>query len=266
MAGTLATLIHQLMREDFRRIDPRRVRVMLIEAGERVLRTFDKSVSRKAEEQLHRLGVQVCTSSRVTDIGPEFIRIGDQVVASAVTIWATGVAASPLAKFLSNGLDRVGRVPVQADLTVVGQTNVFVIGDLAAATNPDGKMLPGLASVAQQQGSAVATYIKNDLERVPRRAFVYRDRGSMAVIGRRAAVAQWRKLHLSGTVAWIIWAFVHATLLLDFRSRTSVLREWAWSLLTKRTAALLITGNRNHPDDLRIDSADRAPLPDRLPA
>lgn len=242
MAGALATLTHVLIREDFRGIDPNLVRVLLIEAGDRVLQTFEKPLSRSAEEQLRGLGVEVRTATRVTEVGPGFVRIGRELLSSAVTVWASGVAASPLAKFLSDELDVAGRVPVQADLTVEGQSKVFVIGDLAAAKSADGSKLPGLASVAQQQGAAVATYIKNDLEGRPRNAFSYRDRGSMATIGRRAAVAQWGKLRISGTLAWLLWALVHAMLLIDLRSRTSVLREWTWSLLTGRTAAQLITG------------------------
>ncbi|HWC17111.1 MAG TPA: NAD(P)/FAD-dependent oxidoreductase, partial [Terriglobales bacterium] len=245
VAGMLASLTHIVMREDFRGIDPRRIRVVLLEAGNRVLSAFSEGLSRSAQEQLSRLGVEVRTSCRATEVGPGFVQLDGAILPSAVTIWATGVAASPLARFLSKDLDRVGRVPVAADLTLAGQRNVFVIGDLAAAKSSDGATFPGLASVAHQQGAAVATYIENDLKGIPRAAFVYRDRGLMATIGRRAAVAEWRKLHISGTIAWLLWAFVHAMLLLDLRSRTSVLREWAWSLLTRRTSAPLITGLRS---------------------
>jgi NADH:ubiquinone reductase (H+-translocating) len=144
------------------------------------------------------------------------VRIGNDVVSSAVTVWATGVAASPLAKQLSNRLDTVGRVPVTPHLSLPEHRNVFVIGDMAAAEDRDGKMLPGLASVAEQQGAAVARNIARDLQQRRREPFRYRDWGSMATIGRRAAVVQWGRLHLSRTLAWLIWAAVHGVLLLDF--------------------------------------------------
>jgi len=264
MAGVLASLTHIVMQEDFRGIDPTRIRVILIEAGDRVLQMFSEVLSGSAEEQLRRLGVEVRTSSRVLKVGPGFVETEREMIPSAVTVWATGIAASPLARFLSRDLDRAGRVPVQEDLTLPGHANVFVIGDLAAAQAPNRGSLPGLASVAHQQGTAVATYIKSDLEGAERKAFAYRDRGSMATIGRRAAVAQWRKLHISGTFAWLLWAFVHAMLLLDLRSQTSVLREWAWSLVTKRTAARLITGSRGKSARSLRDSGGRRLLSPHL--
>ena len=243
LAGMLATLTHQVVAEDFRGIDTTHVRVLLLDAGDRVLRTFDEKVSRSAEEQLRSLGVEVRTCSKVKEVGEGFVRIGNELIPSAITIWATGVAASPLAKFLSADLDGSGRVPVGRDLTLRGHRNVFVIGDLASAKSKDGGTLPGLASVAQQQGSEVAEYINNDLCGKERKPFRYRDKGLMATIGRQAAVAQYRGCHLSRTPAWMLWAFVHATLLVDLRTRTSVIREWIWSYITRKTSAALITGS-----------------------
>jgi len=169
--------------------------------------------------------------------------MGNDLVSAAVTVWATGVAASPLAKQLSSRLDKVGRVPVTPDLSLPDYRNVFVIGDMAAAQDRDGKILPGLASVAEQQGAAVARNIARNIRQLQRKPFRYRDWGSMATIGQRAAVVQWGWLHLSRTLAWLIWAAVHAALLLDFRSRSSVLREWVWSIATSKTSASLITGS-----------------------
>lgn len=242
IAGTLASLAHEL-KKDFRAIDPDRVRVILAAASDRVLPSYTEDLSRSAEAQLQRLGVEVRTSSRVTDIDFQSVRMGDDIVSAAVTVWATGVAASPLAKQLSSRLDKAGRVPVTPDLSLSDYRNVFVIGDMAAAQDRDGKILPGLASVAEQQGAAVARNIARDVRQLQRKPFRYRDWGSMATIGQRAAVVQWGWLHLSQTLAWLIWAAVHAALLLDFRSRSSVLREWLWSIATSKTSASLITGS-----------------------
>ena len=242
IAGTLASLAHEL-KKDFPAIDPDRVRVILAAASDRVLPSYTEDLSRSAEAQLRQLGVEVRTSSRVTDIGPESVRIGNEMVSAAVTVWATGVAASPLAKQLSSRLDKDGRVPVTTDLSLPDYRNVFVIGDMAAAQDRDGKILPGLASVAEQQGAAVARNIAHDIRQVQRKPFRYRDWGSMATIGQRAAVVRWGWLHLSRTLAWLIWAAVHAALLLDFRSRSSVLHEWLWSLATGKTSASLVTGS-----------------------
>lgn len=243
LAGMLATLTRQVINEDFRSIDTSHIRVVLLDAGNRVLGGFAEVVSSSAEKQLRKLGVEVRTSSRVVDVGDGYVRVNGEVIPSAVTIWATGVAASPLAKFLSSSLDHSGRVPVSVDLTLAGHRDVFVIGDLAAAKGTDGSVLPGLASVAQQQGRAVAQYIKDDLRGKPRVPFAYRDKGLMATIGRQAAVAQFRGWHLSRTPAWLLWAFVHASLLVNLRIRTSVVREWLWSYVTRKTSAALITGS-----------------------
>jgi NADH dehydrogenase len=243
LAGMLATFTRQVVRDDFRVIDTATARVVLVDAGDRVLQGFAENVSASAEEQLRELGVEVRKRSRVSDVGPGFIRIGEETIASSVTIWATGVSASPLARMLSEKLDRSGRVPVAADLTLPEHPEVFVIGDMAAAKAPSGDILPGLASVAQQQGAAVAKYIEADLRGEARKSFVYRDKGLMATIGRQAAVAQWGRLHVSRTPAWLLWAFVHASLLLNFRTRSSVLREWIWSYFTRKTSAALITGS-----------------------
>jgi NADH:ubiquinone reductase (H+-translocating) len=242
IAGTLASLVHEL-KKDFRAIDPDRVHVILAAASDRVLPSYEGDLSHSAEAQLRQLGVEVRTSSRVTDIGSQSVRIGNDIVSAAVTVWATGVAASPLANQLSSRLDRQGRVQVTPDLSLSEYRNVFVIGDMAAAQDRDGTMLPGLAAVAEQQGAAVARNIARDLKQIQRTPFRYKDWGSMATIGQRAAVVQWGRLHLSRTVAWLIWAVVHAALLLDFRSRSSVLREWVWSLATGKTSASLITGS-----------------------
>ena len=178
------------MNHEFRNIDPRQTRILLIEGGPRVLAAYSEELSRKAEDQLRRLGVEVRTSRMVTRIEPGAVWVGDERIPAPVILWAAGVAASPLGRKLGVPIDRAGRVLVQPDLSIPGHPEVFVIGDLAALNDENGKMLPGVAPVAIQQGDWVADTIARDLENQPRRNFRYHDKGSLATIGRAAAVAQ----------------------------------------------------------------------------
>lgn len=247
LAGTLAEIARHAMNHEFRHIDPRQTRILLIEGGPRVLATYSEELSRKAEAQLRHLGVEVRTSRMVTRIEPGAVWVGDERIPAAVVLWAAGVAASPLGRKLAVPLDRAGRVLVQPDLSIPGRAEVFVIGDLAALNDEKGKMLPGVAPVAIQQGDWVADAIARDLNSQPRRNFHYRDKGSLATIGRAAAVAQFGKFELSGYFAWLAWLFVHILFLIGFRNRLLVMIQWAWSYLTYERGARLITGSDKLP-------------------
>ena len=246
LAGTLAEIAHHAMNHEFRNIDPRQTRILLIEGGSRVLAAYSEELSRKAEDQLRRLGVEVRTSHMVNRIEPGAVWVGDEKIPAPVILWAAGVAASPLGRKLGVPTDRAGRVLVQPDLSIPGHSEVFVIGDLAALADENGKMLPGVAAVAIQQGDWVADTIARDLENQPRRKFRYHDKGSLATIGRAAAVAQFGKsgkFHLSGYFAWLAWLFIHVLFLIGFRNRLIVMIQWAWSYLTYERGARLITGS-----------------------
>lgn len=247
LAGTLAEIAHHALNHEFRKIDPKRARILLIEGGPRVLPPYSEALSRKAEDQLKHLGVEVRTSQMVTRIEPGAVWVGDEKIPAQVVLWAAGVAASPLGRKLGVPVDRAGRVLVQPDLSVPGHPEVFVIGDLAALQDENGKMLPGVAPVAIQQGDWVAETIARDLEHQPRRAFHYHDKGSLATIGRAAGVAQFGKFELSGYFAWLAWLFVHIFFLIGFRNRVLVMIQWAWSYLTYERGARLITGSNDLP-------------------
>jgi NADH dehydrogenase len=257
LAGTLAEISRHALAHEFRSIDPRRTHILLIEGGPRVLPTYPEDLSRSAEEQLRGLGVEVRTSAMVTQVEPGAVDIGETRLPATVVLWAAGVAASPLGKKLGAPVDRAGRVPVQADLSLPEHPEVFVIGDLAAAKDEQGKMLPGVAPVAIQEGKFVAKLIREEVRRSgpkpvghgssQRTAFHYWDKGSLATIGRAAAVAQFGKIHISGFVAWLSWLFVHILSLIGFRNRLLVFIQWAWSYVTYERGARLITGSTYLP-------------------
>jgi NADH:ubiquinone reductase (H+-translocating) len=244
MAGAMAEIARRSLRHDFRRIDPSGARIILVEGTDRVLPFYPERLSERTRRDLERLGVEVRTGTLVTDITPRAVTAGDEVIPTRTVVWAAGVRASALGAALGAGTDRAGRVEVRQDLTVAGHPDVFVIGDLAAARDAAGDELPALAPVAKQQGEHVARVISGRLrgEAVPH--FRYRDRGSMATIGRGKAVAQLRGLQITGLVAWLAWLFVHIAFLIGFRNRLVVLVQWAWSYLTWQRGARLITGDR----------------------
>ena len=251
LAGTLAEICHHALANDFRAIDPSRARIHLIEGGPSVLPAYPEDLSRSALEQLQRLGVEVLTSTMVTQIGPGVIHMGDTHMNAAVILWAAGVAASPLGKKLGAPTDRAGRVQVNPDLSIPNHPEVFVIGDLAALNDESGKMLPGVAPVAILEGRYVAKVIKKEIEQgggiASRTPFHYYDKGSLATIGRAAAVAQFGRIHISGFIAWLAWLFVHILFLIGFRNRLLVFIQWAWSYFTYERGARLITGGTNLP-------------------
>ncbi len=241
LAGTISEVARQALASDFRNIDPRKTRILLIEGGPRVLATYPAELSQSAEQQLKKLGVEVRTGAVVTDVLPHEVHIGNEVLPSTVTLWAAGVAASPLGRALSHEVDRAGRVPVLADCSLPGHPEVFVIGDLASLHDASGKPLPGVAPAAMQMGAHVAAQIKNDLQHRARQDFHYHDHGNLATIGRAAAVAQFPRFQLTGYPAWLSWLFIHIFFLIGFRNRLVVMIQWAWSYVTYQRAARLIT-------------------------
>jgi len=246
LAGTLAEVARRTLAKDFRAIDPRMARVVLVEGLPRVLPAYPEDLSRSALQQLQQLGVEVRTSTRVTGVEPGRVMLGETALPAAVTLWAAGVAASPLGSMLGP-TDKAGRVLVAPDLSVPGHPEVFVIGDLASLAGKDGKPLPGLAPVAMQQGRAVAGNIGRAMRGMAREGFRYKDRGTLATIGRAAAVADFGKFHVTGFIAWMLWLFVHIMFLIGFRNRVLVMLEWSWSYLTYERSARLITGDTDLP-------------------
>jgi len=247
LAGTLAEITRHVLVHEFRNIDPSRARIILVEGGPRVLPAYPDDLSRSAEEQLRRLGVEVRTSTMVTSIEAGAVRIGETRIVAPVILWAAGVAASALGKALGVPVDRAGRVLVNGDLSIPGHPEVFVVGDLAALKDENGKMLPGVAPVAIQEGKFVAKTIRRDLGRKPRENFHYWDKGRLATIGRAAAIAQFGKIHISGFIAWLSWLFVHIFFLIGFQNRLLVFIQWAWSYFTYERGARLITGDTTLP-------------------
>jgi NADH dehydrogenase len=247
MAGAIAELAHVALRNDFRTINPRDARIVLVEAGPRVLATFPPSLSTSALRSLERLHVEVRLGMPVSQCDAEGVTIGDQRLEAATIVWAAGVASSSAARWLGVEADRVGRVVVEPDLSLPGHPEIFVIGDTAHALGGDGKPLPGLAPVAKQQGAYVARVLR---ARITGRAapppFRYRDYGTMATIGRRAAVADFGWLKVDGTLAWLLWGLIHITFLIGFRNRFVVLFDWLWSYATFQSGARLITGQGSH--------------------
>jgi len=247
LAGTLAEIARHALTHEFRNVRPEQTRILLLDGGPRLLAAYSENLSRKAEEQLRHLGVEVLTSKVVTRIEPGAVWVGNEKIVAAVVLWAAGVAASPLGRRLGVPVDRAGRVIVAPDLSIPDHPEIFVLGDLAAFRDDRGNMLPGVAPVAIQQGEWVAQTIARDLNHQPRLPFRYHDKGSLATIGRAAAVAQLGKLELSGFVAWLAWLFIHILFLIGFRNRLLVMINWAWAYLTYERGARLITGSNELP-------------------
>ena len=244
MAGALAEISRRVLERDFRKIDPSRARIVLIEAGPKVLPAMSPESSVSARRQLERLGVEVITDSPVTAVDDRGVTHGGTRLDSRTVIWAAGVAASPLGKALGADvkLDRAGRVIVNQDLSVPGADGVFVIGDLASIKS-DGKPVPGLSPAAMQEGRHAAKNIMRSIRGEPTLPFHYRDKGTLATIGKAAAVADIAGLHLSGLIAWLMWLFVHIFFLIGFRNRFIVIVEWAWTYVRNDRGARLITGD-----------------------
>lgn len=243
LAGALAEISRRVLARDFRRIKTERARIILMEGTPRVLPVMAPESSESARRQLEHLGVEVMTSTIVTDIDARGVTHTSGRIPSRTVIWAAGVAASPLGKSLDVPLDRAGRVIVNSDLTVPGAPNVYVIGDLALILKEDGRPVPGLAPAAMQEGRHAGRNIVRAIRGEPPKAFRYRDKGTLATIGRGAAVAEIGRLRLGGFVAWLAWLVIHIFYLIGFRNRFLVLAEWGWVYLRNESGARLITGD-----------------------
>jgi NADH dehydrogenase len=250
LAGTVGEVAHTTLRNNFRAIDPASARILLVEGLDRVLSTFPPKLSAKAARSLGRLGVTVLTGALVTDIRPDAVTLRrdgqTEVVRTHTVLWGAGVEASPLARALAQAsgaeLDRAGRIVVQPDLTLPGHPEVFVIGDMANYPHQTGKPLPGVAQVAMQQGRHAAETIVGRLRGRTPAPFRYKDKGTLATIGRASAVADLGWLRLWGLAAWLVWAFVHILYLIEFENRVLVMVQWAVNYFTRNRSARLITG------------------------
>ena len=242
LAGAMAEIARRVMPRDFRFIDTKSARVLLLEGGPRVLPSYPPDLSESARRQLEVLGVEVRTNALVTRIERDAVWVGDERIEAGNVYWAAGVAASPVARSLGAPLDRAGRVMVEPDCSVPGHPEIFVIGDLAHL-EIDGVPVPGVAQGAIQTGRFVARQIMRDLEGKPREQFRYHDKGSLATIGRAAAVADLGRIRFGGYPAWLIWVFVHVLMLIGFRNRLIVMIQWAWAYLMYQRGIRLITGS-----------------------
>jgi len=243
MAGAIAELAKMTLVKDFRTIDPASARVILVEGGPRVLTAFPEGLSAKARHSLEKLGVEVLTNTPVECCDSDGVVSAGKRIEARTILWAAGVQAAPVAKWLEAERDRAGRVTVGPDLSVPGDPNVFVIGDCAAVTQANGQPLPGVAPVAKQMGAYVARVIAGRVAGKPVSApFRYRNYGNFATIGRHAAVADFGWIRLSGYLAWLLWGAAHIYFLIGFRNRLAVMLDWLWAYVTYQRGVRLITG------------------------
>jgi len=241
LAGAIAELAKASLVHDFRHIDPSSARIILIEAGPRVLPTFSERSSAAARRALERLGVEVSTGKAVTVCDADGVEVGGERIAARTIVWAAGVAASPIAKWLDASVDRAGRVVVGDDLSVPGHPEIFAVGDTCASQSWDGKLTPGIAPAAKQMGAYAASVIRARIERAaPPPPFRYRHQGGLATIGRNNAVADFGWMTLTGWPAWLVWSFAHIFFLIGFRSRIVVALDWLWAYVTFRRGARII--------------------------
>lgn len=245
MAGAIAEIATKTLAKNFKQFDSRNSRIYLIEGGERVLNSFNESLSRRALRDLKALGVDVKLNSLVKEINEEGVYIGEEFIASKNIIWAAGNKANPLLNLLNSPQDKMGRVLVQADCSIEGNSNIFVIGD-ACGFSCDNKFLPGLAPVAAQQGKYVANIINKNLGENERTPFKYLDKGSMATIGKSKAILEVGSLKISGFVAWIAWSLIHLLFLVLFRSKISILMSWIYNYFTEQKGARLIKSHKKN--------------------
>jgi NADH dehydrogenase len=240
LSGAIPFIAKKALASEFRRVDTRRTRVVLLEAGPRILPSFPEDLARHAARDLADLGVEVRVNSLVTGVDPNGVTIGQEKIRAHTTFWAAGNKASPLGKFLGAPLDNAGRVKVNADLSVPGHPEVFAIGDLATYTQA-GRLVPWVAPAANQEGAFAADSIIRDLRRQPRKKFHYFNKGDLAVIGRSRAIADFGRLRFAGRPAWFLWLFVHIMYLVGFRNRIVVFIEWAYAYFTYQAGVRLIT-------------------------
>jgi len=240
LAGTLAEIARQTLRDEFTSIDTSVTRIVLVEAGQTILPSFPEKLRDAARHALVRLRVEVREHTTVTGVDQHGVWLGQERLDAGTILWAAGVAASPLLKTLGSALDRAGRVVVEPDLSIAGHPEVFVIGD-AAAFHQDGQLLPGVAQVAIQGAAHAAKTILRREHGGPSTTFVYRDLGNLAIIGRGSAIADIGRLHFSGPLAWLFWLFLHIFKLIGFRNRLSVMLQWGWAYVTFQRSVRLIT-------------------------
>jgi NADH dehydrogenase len=240
LAGSLGELTRYTLARDFKRIDPKLSRIILIEAGPRILPTFSKKLSAKATRDLEKLGVEVWTYKRVTRVSTAGVELGEEKILASNVIWAAGVQASGINNSFNRKTDPVNRIMVEPDLSLSGHPEVFAAGDQAHVSGKDGKPLPGLAPVAQQQGQFIASLIKQELEGKPRKNFEYKNRGQLATIGRSRAILEFGWLECSGFIAWLLWLVIHIYFLIGFQNRIFVLMRWASSYFTFKKGARLV--------------------------
>ncbi len=245
LAGMITEIARRGIRRDFRRIDTASTRVVLVEAGPRLLPAFPAPLAERARKDLEELGVEVRTGSAVTGVGDDAVQLGDERIRAGTVFWAAGNVASPLTRFLGAPTDRAGRVRVEPDLSVPGRPEIFVIGD-SAVVQQDGKLVPGVAQGAMQMGTAAARNVARDLAGSPRRSFRYRNKGDMATIGRSRAIADFGWAQASGIIAWLLWLFIHILYLAGFRNRISVLVEWAYAYFTYQRGSRVLTEQSAH--------------------
>lgn len=240
LAGAMSEISRGHLYREFRKSDPRKARVILIEAGPRILPAFPEDLAKKAQRMLERLGVEVQLGVAVKDVQPGVITVGDKQIRSHTVVWAAGNVASFLGAQLGAPVDRAGRVKVEPDLSVPGHPEVYVIGDLTYLERPDGRPIPGVAPTANQTGAHAAKMILRTLRGQPHTPFKYFNKGELATIGRSKAVAAFGKLHLSGTLTWLLWLFVHLLYLVGFRNRLTVLIQWGYAYFTYQRGVRLI--------------------------
>jgi NADH dehydrogenase len=246
LAGALAEIARQTLRQDFRSIRPESSRILLLEGGPHLLSTFPARLRDVARRSLERLGVDVRTGAVVTSVDQEGVKVGEEHIAAQTVLWAAGVAASPLVRSLGVPTDRAGRVFAEPTLAVPGHPEIFVAGDVCALQQ-DGGWLPGVAQVAKQGGAHAARNVLRAIAGEPLQPFRYRDYGTLATIGRGSAVADIGPFKLSGLIAWLIWIFIHIFWLIGFRNRIAVMSEWAWAYVTMQRRVRLITGGQTWP-------------------
>lgn len=239
LAGAIGEISRYTLEKDFRKIDPSRTRILLIEAGPRILGTFSERLAKKASRDLEALGVHIWTNTRVTNISDQGVHLGSELIDAKTVLWAAGVQPSSLSRSLQVPLDKSGRVIIEKNLSLKNYPEVFVLGDQALVEGDKGP-LPGLAPVAIQEGVFAAQNILRSIKGMPTLDFKYFDKGQMATIGRTKAIAQINKLEFSGFVAWLAWLLIHIYYLIGFKNRIFVLLEWAWSYLTFKRGARLI--------------------------
>lgn len=255
LAGAMSEISRGHLFREFRNFDPRKARVILIEAGPRLLPAFPEDLAAKAKRALERLGVEVQLGTAVKDVQKGVITVGEKQIRSHTVVWAAGNVASFLGAQLGAPVDRAGRVKVEPDLSVSGHPEVFVVGDLTYLERPDGRPIPGVAPAANQTGAHAAKMILRTLRNEPRTSFKYFNKGDLATIGRSKAIAAFGKFHISGTIAWFLWLFVHLLYLVGFRNRLSVLIQWGYAYVTYQRGVRLITDRGPTETDTKLVAA-----------